>query len=116
VGGGGDVVGVVVGAGGGVVGGGEVAGVVPCVLGVAGVDAAVGAVTFAPVLEFEVDPECCVVDVDGRVVVAPGAEVEVDAEAPAAVDAGIPLFNTANQTWPTFCPRSCPFFLSPSKR
>ena len=98
VGGGDDVVGVVVG--------GAVTGVGGWV---AGVDACVGVVTL------ELDDEPCVVDVTGWVVEAPGAVVDVAPAAPAVALAGMPLRNTANHTLPTFCPFAWPFFLSPSK-
>ena len=95
---------------GGVVGG-EVGGVVACVAGVW-----VGAIEFDPELDPVPEREPRVVDVIGCVVDAPGAVVDVAAGAPAVAVAGMPLFNTANHTPPTFCPCACPFFLSPSKR
>ena len=114
-GGGGWVGGVVVGggAGAGVVGVTAGAGVLddpePCVVGVGG----------------------CVVDVRGppvvgavgafgavRVVGVVGAVGAAGAFAAvgAAFEAGMPLFNAAKKTLPTFCPVACPFVLSPSKR
>ena len=71
---------------------------------------------FDPVLDPVPECEPCVVDVTGCVVDAPGAVVDVETAAPAAVVAGMPLFNTANHMPSTFCPCACPFFLSPSKR
>jgi hypothetical protein len=121
----------VVGVGGGEVGGGDVGGGVldgagGCVTGVggcvAGVGACVGMVAPDPapaLLEPEVEP-CvdgaagAVVPVTGAVAGVEGAVVDVAPAAPAMALTGIPLFNTANQTWPTFWPCACPFFLSPS--
>ena len=114
MGGGGEVVGVVVGGAGAA--GAEVTGVVDWVTG-AGVVAGVGAgmVGFAPVLAFECG--VCVVDVTGRVVEEPGTVVVGAAGAAGAAAtalAGMPLFNTANHEPATFWPCACPFFLSPA--
>jgi hypothetical protein len=79
----------------------------------------VGVTAGAGVLD---DPETCVVGVGGCVVDVPGpaavgavGAVGVVGAVGAAFEAGMPLFNTANHTLPTFCPWACPFFLSPSK-
>jgi hypothetical protein len=54
------------------------------------------------------DPEACVVGVAGCVVDVAGpavvGAVGVDGAVGAAFEAGMPLFNTANHTFPTFCP------------
>ena len=113
-GGGGWVGGVVVGGGAGalVVGVTAGAGVLDdpetCVVGVVGVVGGAGIVLCV------VDVPCpAVVDV----VVAVGDVVgDVVGAVGATFEAGIPLFNAANQTLPTFCPVACPFVLSPSKR
>ena len=64
--------------------------------------------------ELDPVPECepCVVDVVGWVVDAPGAVVGVAVGA-AAVEAGMPLFNTANHTLPTFWPVRLTLLLVP---
>ena len=63
------------------------------------------------------DPGTCVVGVGASVVDVPGpaaGAAGAAGAAPAVALAGMPLFNTANHTLPTFCPCACPFFLSPS--